>query len=207
MSPSSFFLVAGILIFAVLLVFFLQRPAPRPPPPKKEPQQRWTLYVLHLGRLWSGEGPALEGSGNGLRLSPAGAVPRDFRSLALLDDNGEALISIDRRRRFGKEALRIRLGRESFGELRSARRGRGLPELIVRKGEPLSLAEAGDAIEIRRGAKLVALTSPAIAAAPDAVGVEVLAAEEPLSILAVVTALWIMRPPQLEKPPKGAPSA
>ena len=193
MSPSSFFLLAGILIFGSLLVLLLGRPSPKPPPAKKEPQPRWTLYVLHLGNLWGGKGPAIERPGTGFKLSPSGAVASDFRSLALVDDQGGAAITLDRKRRFGRESLRIRLGREGFGEVRSARRGGGPPEVILREGVPLALAEAGDTVEIRRGATLVAQASPGIAGAPDAVGVEILATEEPLPVLGLVTAHSILR--------------
>ncbi len=203
MSPSSFFLIAGILFFAFLFFLLHAKAAPKPPPPMKEPPPRWSLYILHLGRLRSGKGPAIEQAGAGLKLSPSGTVPRDFSSLALVDDKGGPGFSIERRRRFGKEALRIRLGREGFAVMRSSSRGSVLPQVIVRKGEPLALAEAGDAVEIRRGAKLLAQASPAIAGLPDAVGVEILAAEEPTSVLAVVTALWLLRLPELAKSREG----
>ncbi len=201
MSVDTFLIITGVVFLASIALGLFGRPARgAPPKPPSEEFKRWSVFRIHLDRLFQGGGPAVEALPGGPVLTLQGA-PRKSR-LCLVDAAGRDRIQIQIRRRFSRKFAKIILDRYPFAEVWPCRR-KGRPVEILSEQANIQVARgAGEGeLELRRGGKLVASISPEIAAQPSfskgprprTTGLEILMSENTFHILALVTAMGFLQ--------------
>jgi len=203
MDADSFLLLGAIVLVATMAVGFLGWPKPPPEKPKRpEPASRWAVFRLHPKILLEGGGTAAERLPDGPRLSAV--VPyRAARPRVALVEGKSSRILIRRLWRPGRRVFRVEFDRRRLAELRPAKGGKAMPA-IVTPGGNLSLHGSlrEREFELRRAGKLIASSSPGIAPGPGSLGLEILAAEDPLPVLAVILAVALLA--ELEHPSRPA---
>jgi hypothetical protein len=204
MDATNFLLLGAIVLVATVAVGLLgwpKPPAARPKPP--QPASRWTVFRIHPQRLLEGGEPAVEGIPDGLKLTANVPFRAERPRIDLLAGKGQPRIFIRKLWRPGRPAFRIAIDRRRLAELRPAKDGKGMPAILSTHGLSLHGSFREREIELRRGGKLLASASPGIIPSPGSLGVEVLAAEDPFPILAVVTAVALLAELWHPSPPAG----
>jgi hypothetical protein len=208
----TYLLLAGIaLTGSIFLGLLFRKPQPPAPPPPKEEPSRWAVFRIHLDRILEGGGPIVEALPKGISLSLR-KPPRPRRpTLRLSDGSGKVRALIAARRRFGRTIVRIALDGRPLADLRGGRR-----DVILERVEPkgIEFQVSGDIgsleMEARGGGKLLASLSPEISPAPGSVGVEVLAATDPLPVLSLFAGIALLfvlavRPEEVPEGPAETP--
>jgi hypothetical protein len=213
LDAITYLLLAGIaLTGSIFLGLLFRSPPPPPPPPPKEEPSRWAIFRIHIDRILDGGGPIVEALPKGVSLSVRRPPKPRRPTLRLADDSGKVRAVIAARRRFGRTIVRIALDGRPLADLRGGRR-----DVILESVEPrgMEFQVAGDIgaleMEARSGGKLIASLSPEISPAPGSVGVEILAAADPLPVLALfagIALLFVLAvPPEAPERPATTPEA